>query len=277
MRKTALVLFLMPWAASYAPAQQAFAFQAFPGSRSYLGVNVAEVNSDRARERKLKEERGVEIQKVEPGSPAEKAGLKEGDVVLEYNGQRVEGTESFIRMVRETPAGRTAKMQISRDGNVQTLTAVIAQRKEGAFGKGFGVTTMPPMPAMPPMPPMPNIDVPRPVMTMRTPRIGIETEPLTGQLADFFGVKEGVLVRSVDKDSPAERAGFKAGDVVLRVDGHRVNRPRDLSDELRDSWDKKTVPVVVVRNKKEMTLNVELPERSDVRRGRSVRVEQDQL
>lgn len=280
MRKTALVLFLMPWAATYAPAQEAFTLHAFPGSRTYLGVNVAEVNTDRARELKLKEERGVEIKKVEPGSPAEKAGLKETDVVLEYNGQRVEGTESFIRMVRETPAGRTAKMQVSRDGNVQTLTATLAQRKETVFNKNFSVTIppLPPMPPMPAMPGMPNFEVPRSVLTIRTPRVGLETESLSGQLADFFGVKEGVLVRSVDKDSPADKAGLKAGDVVLKVDGQRVNRPRDVTDELRNSWDKKTVPVVVMRNKKEMTLNVELPERSgDVRRGRTVRLEQEQL
>jgi serine protease Do len=97
-------------------------------------------------------------------------------------------------------------------------------------------------------------------------------------LADFFGVKEGVLVRSVDKDSPAEKAGLRAGDVVLKVDGQRVNRPRDVTDELRNSWDKKTVPVVVMRNKKEMTVNVELPERSgDLKPRRPVRLEQRDL
>jgi serine protease Do len=273
MHKTAFFFLLLPLAATYAPAQEAFALRAFPGSGAFLGVNVAEVDGDRARELKLKEERGVEIKKVEPGSPAEKAGLKENDVVLEYNGQRVEGTESFIRMVRETPVGRTAKMQVSRDGNLQTLTATIGRRKEGAFGRGFHIT----IPPIPPLPPMPHIDVPRSVMTMRTPRIGIETESLSGQLADFFGVKEGVLVRSVDQDSPAGKAGFKAGDVILKVDNRTVSRPRDVSDELRSSWDKKTVPVVVIRNKKEMTLNVELPERTELRRGRTVRMEQERL
>jgi serine protease Do len=276
MRKAALFLLLMSGTVSYAPAQDLF-LHAFPGSRTYLGVNVAEVDTDRARELKLKEERGVEIKKVEPGSPAEKAGLKETDVVLEYNGQRIEGTESFIRMVRETPAGRAAKMQVSREGNVQTVTATLAQRKDTLFNaKTF---TVPPVPPMPPMPPMPSFDVPRSVQALRTPRVGLETESLSGQLADFFGVKEGVLVRSVDKDSPAEKGGLKAGDVVLKVDGQRVNRPRDVTDELRSSWDKKTVPVVVMRNKKEMTLNVELPERSgDVRpRGRAVRLEQKEL
>jgi len=278
MLRNSLLFLLLPLAAMQSPAQEGFAYRALIGPGSFLGVNVAEVDGDRARELKLKEERGVEIKKVEAGSPAEKAGLKESDVVLEYNGQRVEGTESFIRMVRETPVSRTAKLLISREGSTQTLTATIGQRKDAPFSRGFSLA-MPPVPPVPPMPPMPHIDVPRSVMTVRTPRVGLETESLSGQLADFFGVKEGVLVRAVDKDSPAEKAGFKAGDVILRVDGHQVNRPRDVSDEFRNSWEKKTVSVVVVRNKKEMTLNVELPERSESRPAttRRVRIEEDRL
>jgi len=73
--------------------------------RSFLGVGVTEVNTGRAKALNLKEERGVEISRVQDNSPAEKAGLKVGDVVLEYNGQRVEGIEQFVRLVRETPAG----------------------------------------------------------------------------------------------------------------------------------------------------------------------------
>ena len=98
-------------------------------SRSFLGVGVAEINADRAKALKLKEERGVEITRVEDDSPAAKAGLKVGDVVLEYNGQRLEGTEQFVRMVRETPEGRQARLVVSRDGSTQTLNATIAARK----------------------------------------------------------------------------------------------------------------------------------------------------
>src|SRR5208337_722283 len=100
----------------------------FPGS-TYLGVSLAEIDANRAKELKLKEDYGVEITRVEEGSPAEKAGVKPGDVVLEYNGQRVEGMEQFGRMVRETPAGREVKLTISRDGAPQTLSAMLAARK----------------------------------------------------------------------------------------------------------------------------------------------------
>src|ERR1700722_9045004 len=110
----------------------------FPGA-TYLGVALAEIDANRAKELKLKETYGSEITRVEEGSPAEKAGVKAGDVVLEYNGQRVEGMEQFGRMVRETPAGREVKLTISRDGALETLTATLASRKGRALSESFHI------------------------------------------------------------------------------------------------------------------------------------------
>jgi S1-C subfamily serine protease len=101
------------------------------------------------------------------------------------------------------------------------------------------------------MPDMPHIQ-----MSWRNPSLGIEGESLSSQLADFFGVKDGVLVRSVVKDSAAEKAGIKAGDVIIKVDDTSITNPREISSVLRHLRDKKTFPVVLVRNKKEMTLTV---------------------
>jgi len=233
----------------------------FQTSGTYLGVGVKEINAERAKALNLKEEYGVEITTVEPGSPAEKAGLKPGDVVLEYNGQRVEGTQQFVRFVRETPPGRTVRLTVFRNGATQTLTATVAERK----GRTFNIPT-------------PKIDedvririqrelegamrdVPRVTMSWRAGMLGIEGEPLKGsQLAEFFGVKEGVLVRSVMKDTPAERAGLKPGDVIVKVDDRTVEEPRDISAALRAAREasKKTLPVVVVREKREMTVQVTL-------------------
>src|ERR1700722_1879324 len=107
---------------------------------TYLGVNLAEIDTNSAKEFKLKEDYGVEISRVEENSPAEKAGVKPVDVVLEYNGQRVEGMEQFGRMVRETPPGREVKLTISRDGKTQTLVAALGSRKSrysGNFPSNF--------------------------------------------------------------------------------------------------------------------------------------------
>src|SRR5215469_12853458 len=96
---------------------------------SYVGVMMQEVDSARARALKLPEEAGVEITRVEPDSPAEHAGLKPGDVVMQYNGEHVEGMEQFSRLVRETPAGREVKLQIYRNGSPQSVMVKVAARR----------------------------------------------------------------------------------------------------------------------------------------------------
>lgn len=121
---------------------------------------------------------------------------------------------------------------------------------------------MPPMPPMQPLPAIRMPDIPRAFMTWRSPTLGIESESLNPQLAEFFGVKDGVLVRSVTKDSTAEKSGFKAGDVIVKVDGEKVTTPREISSILQASRSKKTLPVTVIRHQKEVVLNVVLEENS---------------
>ncbi len=222
-------------------------------SASYLGIGVVEIEADRAKALKLSEERGVEVKSVEEGSPASKAGLKEGDVVLEYNGQRVEGTEQFVRMVRETPAGRLSKLLIFRGGATQTVSATIGRKPRGQFG----VFSIPDVPGRF------RIEIPRPTMEWRSSVLGIESESLESQLAAFFGVKEGVLVKSVIKGSAAEKAGVQAGDVIVKLDGARIAAPRDISSALKSG--KRTIALTVVRRQSEMNLNVTLSEENRTR------------
>lgn len=243
-----------PQAAPPAPARRAtnIVIQR-SGGGSFLGVAVVEIDADRAKALKLKEERGVEIKVVEENSPASKAGLKEGDVLLEYNGQRIEGQAQFVRMISETPAGRKATLQISRSGSMQTLPVTLEARS-GRGGFSFssdGIPPIPPIPPVPPMPAMPSMEMP-----WHTPRLGIETESLNSQLAEYFGVKEGVLIRFVMKSSAAERAGLKAGDVVTRVNGDAVRKAGEITMKILPSSAGKTVTLQIFRNRKEMTVEV---------------------
>lgn len=217
---------------------------------TYLGVNLAEIGSDRARELKLKDAYGVEITRVAEGSPAEKAGLKPGDVVLEYNGQRVEGMEQFGRLVRETPSGREVNVVVSRNGAVQTVAATLETRKLR------NLATVMPRVEMPEMPEIHIPDMPQIFTTWRSPMIGVEAESLGSQLADYFGVKEGVLVRSVVKDSAADKAGIKAGDVITRVDSTTVTSSNELVSAIRSAASKKTFPIELMRERHVTTLNV---------------------
>ncbi len=223
----------------------------------YMGVNVQEIDSERAKALKLREEAGVEITSVTPDSPAEKAGLKSGDAILQYNGQRVEGHEQFSRLVRETPAGREVKLEISRNGSTQTIPVKLGTRQASAYSM---LTPMPTVVAprgfefknvMP--------DMPRSFMSWQSSILGVDAESLDGQLAQFFGVKEGVLVRSVNSGSAAEKGGLKAGDVIIKVDDSKVTTPAEISSHLR-SMQGKQVSIVVMRDHKEMTLTVALDE-----------------
>jgi serine protease Do len=221
---------------------------------TYLGVNLCEIPSDRARELKLKEAYGVEITRVEDGSPAEKAGLKSGDVVIEYNGQRVEGMEQFGRLVRETPSGREVKLLISRNGATQSITATLQTRKLKTMA-----TVMPNFD----MPDMHIPDMPQIFTTWRNPMLGVEAESLGPQLAAYFGVKEGVLVRSVSKDTAAEKAGIKAGDVITKVGESPVTTPNELVSAVHAAMAKKSFPIELMRDRHETSLTVTIEDRSE--------------
>lgn len=235
-------------------AQQARPVVVNSATVSYLGVFVQDVNTDRAKALKLPEEAGVEVTAIpDQNSPAAMAGLKVGDVVLQYNGQQVEGNEQFSRLVRETPPGREAKLQIYRNGAPLTITARIGSRPAGLSFQGALIPGVPltlPIPHV-----LPDMAISR--MSWRIGGLGVEVETLEGPLADYFGVKEGVLVRSITKGSAAERAGLKPGDVIDRVGDARVATPADLSTHIQAGRGQ-SATLAVVRDRKDITINVML-------------------
>jgi len=258
---------------------------------SWLGVETREVTSDNAKELKLPSERGVVLGRIAPDSPASKSGLRENDVVTEINGQQVEGAMQFRRMIREIPAGRNVQLTVWRDGRAQEINATLGKSEElrrnmnrmtpgtpGTFA--FRMPELPDMPDLPEVaeiPEMPSMEWGGPMVYAGRPRLGIDAEDLTGQLGSFFGAPdgEGILVRSVNSGSPAEKAGVKAGDVITSLNGERIRTVGDLRQKLaaahgekdkdannkdKESKDKtRTVRLGVLRNKSEISLNVELP------------------
>ncbi|MBC7927182.1 MAG: PDZ domain-containing protein [Bryobacteraceae bacterium] len=232
-----------------------------PGG-SYLGVGVVELTPERVKSLGMREEHGVEITRVEDDSPAGKAGLKAGDVVLEYNGGRVEGVQQFMRLVRETPPGREVILALQRSGASQQVTVRTEARKLWA-----GLRTSDSSFEIPRMnlPPIAVPDIPRAFMTWSSSFLGIEGEALDDQLAQFFGVQEGVLVRSIVKGSPADKAGLRAGDVIVKVDDGKVATPREVTAAFRSARSKKSMTVVAVRDKREMSFTVPLEDNPQTR------------
>src|ERR1700732_987938 len=234
---------------------------------SWLGVETHEVTAENAKELKLPAERGVVVAGVTKDSPAAKAGLKENDVITEVNGQRVEGAAQFRRMIHEIPSGSPAQITVWRDGRAQTLSATLGKAEErhstwmNAMPGGFALR----MPEVE-IPEMPSMDFgdEMGVLAGGRPRLGIDAEDIGGQLGSFFGAPdgEGILVRSVNNGSAAEKAGMKAGDVIISFNGERVLSLGDLRQKLASQKDAKTAKIGVLRNRSEVTLSVELPART---------------
>jgi serine protease Do len=220
--------------------------------RGWLGVGLGDLTPERAKTLKLGDNTGVEVTHVEENSPASKAGLRENDVILEVNSRKVEDGEQFARTIGGTAAGTKVNLAIWRNGARRTIEATLEARPAQYFTfNGPGGAWVAPMPPEPPM----GWDAPFPVLPGQSPRVGFEGETLTPQLAAYFGVKEGVLVRTVTSRTPAEKAGLKAGDVITKVSGTPVSSPREISGLVRAS---RTVTFTVMRDHKEITLNVEI-------------------
>jgi S1-C subfamily serine protease len=232
----------------------------------WLGVEIGEVTAEKAKELKLAAQRGVVVMDVEPDGPAAKAGLKENDVITQFDGQVVEGTVQFRRLVRETPTGRTVALVISRNGATQNISVELGERsaffekrmkgKMRDFDNAFAFS-------------MPNQDftVAIPPVDSRTPALGINAEDLSGQLGGYFGAPDGtgILIREVRSGTAAAKAALQAGDVIIKVDGKPVRTLADLRMVLRDKSDQKSVALGIIRKAVELsvTVGIERPQPSE--------------
>jgi serine protease Do len=208
----------------------------------------------------LKDSSGVEVRRVDENSPAAKAGLRENDIILEVDGRRIETIDQFIRKVGDAAPGTKLALTIWRNGAKRTLTATVDARPTQMFAfTGPDDIQMPDVRVFPQMPSGPWDGNDFSFITGASPRVGFEGEMLTPQLAEYFGAKDGVLVRTVVAKTPAEKAGLKAGDVVTKVNGTPVTTPREISSLVHMASNGK-VALTIVRNKREQVLTVEMPE-----------------
>jgi serine protease Do len=238
------------------------------GRGSRIGVTVADPEESDKKDVKA----GVVVDSVDAGGPADKAGIKTGDAITEFDGDRVRSVRQFQRLVQESAAGRAVSAVLSRGGQRVTVNVTPEQWSAGDdFGMRLlespsivrpAIPTPPAAPRTPrpaPMPPSPpsfewfNGDGPLAILAGRG-RLGITTEQITGQLAEYFGVKDGALVKSVEGGSAGAKAGIKAGDIITSVNGSHVYEPSDVSREVNRLDEGAEFTVEVVRDHKTQTL-----------------------
>ena len=261
---TALVVAPTVWSQTRRPDRRVMMLD---GRGSAIGVSVRDLDAEEAAKAKVGGSGGVLIDDVEEASPAAKAGIRDGDIVVEFDGERVRSARHFARLVQETPDGRAVKATVLRDGARQTVE-VAPRRGEGRYSGDFvlpdiggeierGLRALPRDFAFDF-----NWDGEFPdVTTWPRGRLGAHLTPLTDQLAAYFGAKEGVLVSSVDPESIAAGAGLKAGDIITSINGRTVDAPREVGQELRGIEGGKAVEIGILRDRKPLTLKTEMPER----------------
>jgi serine protease Do len=242
---------------------------------SYLGVQTQEITRENFSKYGLNEVRGVGVEKVMENSPAAQAGVRDGDVIVRFNGEEITSTRKFMRLISEVAPDHQARLTILRGGSESEISVTVGKRPSPRFENGVFEMRMPPVVGEMPM----KIQVPLTPRVGQTPQvrvmpqvgelnrdflmlrggrqIGAGLMPLTKQLADYFGVGEGtgLLINDVRADSPAAKAGLRAGDVIVEVEGREV---KGMGDFIRAIGEKKEgdVNLTIVRDRNRQTVRV---------------------
>ena len=244
-------------------------------SEGYLGVSVQRLRS-RLREALdiPADVSGLMVTNVHDDTPADEAGLHHQDVILSVNGKPVGDEDEFTDLIRSLKPETSVRISIWRDGSSKDLSAVLGKRPR-MLVESWGAAPLPPDAPTPPAPPewhgMNQLHYPgmldlRQLEQLGQPgsrgRLGIEIQELNKDIAPYFGVKEddGVLVWRVTNDSPAEKAGLKAGDVIVEIEGESIDSVSDLREELADHDEGDTVALTWLRHGKSQSASVSLEE-----------------
>jgi membrane-associated protease RseP (regulator of RpoE activity) len=211
----------------------------------WIGVMVQDVNAKIVRKVKLDSEEGAYVKEVLEDSPADSAGIQESDVIIEFNGKKLFDSDDLVKAVRRTLPNTKVNLVLVRDGEKKTLYLIVGKKKEPQHCMFGG------------MPKIPNVHV-----FAGNHILGLRLLVLNEQLGEYFGApnNEGVLVEEVEHKSMAEKAGFKAGDIIIRVGKKTVDAVEKIQRELQKNNEGDIVEFEVIRKSAKKILNVELEE-----------------
>ena len=209
--------------------------------KGYLGVSVKRLTSSLKRELNVKE--GVVVTWVQEDSPADKAGIMEDDVIFEVDGNKIKRPTTLSRVIRKIKPGTETKVVLFRDGKKESIKVKVGKLRRG-YWRSFG-------------------DLEREIVMFKSaPHLGVFLHGLNDDLADYFSVKAdaGALILEVDEDSPADEAGLKAGDVIIKVEDEDISEPVDVKEIISEFEDGDEITVEVIRHKKKISFKVVLEE-----------------
>jgi S1-C subfamily serine protease len=218
-----------------------------PGKQGYLGVQITDLTTEKGKELKAKAKEGAVVVAVTEESPAEKAGIAENDVIIEFNGRTIYDSEDLTKAVRRVPPGTSVTVVVDRKGQKKSLKATVGKAESMSF----------------------NIAIPR-VPSPRTlgffygrhSEYGLSLMELNPQLRKYFGAPEGkgVLVEEVQEGSAGEKAGFAAGDVILRIGSEPIEELEDIPDGLEDFKEGEKAEVEILRKGTQTTIALPIEE-----------------
>lgn len=241
---------------------------------SYLGVQTKDVSKENMAQFGLREVRGVAVEKVMDNSPASKAGLQNNDVIIRFNGEEVTSVRKLTRLISEVAPDHSVRITVLRNGSEREFDVALAKRElPQAFSGDFKFENMPPIPEIPEFKNFPKGELPG-VRVFPAPRpgeepggfywstgshrqIGISVSSLGKQLGDYFGVAEGkgLLINNVRENSPAAKAGLRAGDVIVEVEGKEVSGSFDLTRTINEKKEG-SITMTIVRDKNRQTVTL---------------------
>lgn len=252
------------------------------GGRPRLGVSTRDLTAEEAKAAGLNGITGAYVTEVAPESAAAKAGLQAKDVITTVDGETVRSVRHLSRLISETPDGRALQVQYVRGSARQTVTVTPEARAmtrgfrfsgpdgDGPVVRRFERRIVPDRESLGRVAPrlrerdgdMESFffrrgpDGATRMWVGGRGRLGVMTQPLSGQLATYFGVPNGVLVTEVTENSPAAKAGMKAGDVITAINGAAVKDTGDILDQVGKVEAGKTVAVEISRDRSKQTLTV---------------------
>ncbi len=227
--------------------------------RPWIGIYMQDVTKELAEAFELKSATGVLVNDVAEDSPAEKAGIVPKDIILAWNGTKIKDSDQLTEFVQASTIGDKASLELDRSGKTLAVTVEIGERREpllyGFGGEGDagdwseawtdnGLAFLD------------NL------RNLNRTGIGVSLQSLSGDLGEYFGVPdgEGALITEVMKDTPAEKAGLKVGDVIVEINGDKVETPGDVSSEMRNKDRGEEVELTIIRDKARQKVSMEVDE-----------------